>query len=100
MSVATVAPAQELPSAKVSAAAELTGTVREQGTRDPLPGIKVTLRKSLDDPSPLVTETDDEGRFRFAELTPGPAWLELRAARIRTTKGQETLPAGRRSRWW
>jgi hypothetical protein len=28
-------------------------------------------------------------------LTPGPAWLELRAARIRTTKGQETLPAGR-----
>jgi hypothetical protein len=95
MSVATVAPAQELPSAKVSAAAELTGTVREQGTRDPLPGIKVTLRKSLDDPSPLVTETDDEGRFRFAELTPGPAWLELRATRIRTTKGQESLPAGR-----
>jgi len=74
---------------------ELVGTVREQGTRDPLPGIKVTLRRSPDDPSPLLTETDDEGHFRFAELTPGPVLLELRSSRIRTTKGQETLPKGR-----
>ena len=78
-----------------AAASELVGMVREQGTRDPLPGIKVTLRRSADDKSPLVVETDDEGRFRFAKLLPGPVLIELFASRIRKTTGQETLPNGR-----
>lgn len=89
------ASAYAVESAPVAAKSELWGTVREAGTRDPLPGVKVTLRLGKDDPSPLTTETDEAGQFRFVELSPGKVLLELRSPRIRPTQGEETLPQGR-----
>ena len=96
--VPSLAIAQETPDASVETQtvhrAELIGTVREAGTRDPLPGVTVTLRRAGSDETQTV-ETDEEGRFRFSALPPGKVLLSLRSARIRPTQGEETLPDGR-----
>ena len=93
-------------------AAELVGTVREQGTREPLASIHVVVTSRRPGPagkaapgrndpgpeakSPLAeVETDAEGRFRVGGLLAGDYTVALRGARIRPAKVQEHLTTAR-----
>lgn len=86
---------EEVEPPPLSELCEFLGVVKEQGTRDPLPFVKIAVSRSPDDKKPVVTETDEEGRFRLVGLAPGTVYLTLRSARIQTTKGQQDLPKGR-----
>lgn len=86
---------EEVEPPPLSELCEFLGVVKEQGTRDPLPFVKLAVSRWPDDKKPVVTETDEEGRFRLVGLAPGTVYLTLRSARIQTTKGQQDLPKGR-----
>lgn len=75
------------------ATTELLGIVKQQGSRDPLPGIKVTATPAGGEP--VLVVTDDDGRFHFPSLPPGPATITLRGSAIRPAESRETLRPGR-----
>jgi len=74
-------------------ATELLGTVKQQGTRDPLPAIQVTATPL--DGEPILTVTDEQGRFHFPALPAGPVTIRLRGSLIRTAESKESLRPGR-----
>jgi hypothetical protein len=88
---APVARAAEEPAASTeppgSARAELWGRLLEEGTREPLQGVRVQLGART-----LIT--DEEGGFRASDLEPGPIVLSLRGTRVRPTEIRETLRPG------
>jgi hypothetical protein len=86
---------------EAEAAAELRGTVREQGTREPLAGVQVSLSRGgattpdAAPPGPLAeVVTDADGRFHLAGLAAGDYTLQLRGPRSRTAKLKEHLGRG------
>jgi hypothetical protein len=61
----------------------LAGTVIDSETRDPLPGVTLTIQNLDDrDGQTPTTQTDDAGRFRFRNLPPGP----IRQVRLHASK--------------
>ena len=67
-----------------------------RGTRDPLPGIKVTLRRSADDKSPLVgSKPTTKAAFVLPSCCPVRVLIGSSRRGFRKTTGQETLPNGR-----
>jgi hypothetical protein len=86
----------------------LLGTVREQGTREPLAGVHVLLlvasaaappprgAAAPPEPPPLAeAETDADGRFTAPAVAAGDYIVVLRGPRIRTARSREHLVAGR-----
>lgn len=52
---------------------EFKGRLLERGTRDPLVGAQITIfRDDTEEPYGFEAVTDEEGRFSFVELAPGP----------------------------
>jgi hypothetical protein len=95
-----VAPAAAPPPARpaapgrpAAAACELSGVVKQQGTRDPLIGLKVTASPA-EGPSVTVV-TDDSGRFLFADLRPGALTVHIRGSAISPADIKENLRPGR-----
>ena len=88
----------EPPPVELLATGELAGTVREQGTREPLANIHIAIRLASGSAGAAALvegETDAEGRFRFAELPAGDYTVQLRGARIRTAQVREHLTTRR-----
>lgn len=92
-------------SPRVAAASELEGTVKEQGSREPLPGIRVILtaegtaaatgEAAVPKGAPLEVRTDESGHFELTGLGEGDYTVQLRGPRIRSAKTREHLGAGR-----
>lgn len=77
----------------VAATCQLVGTLLQQGSRDPLAGLRVI---ALRDGRELASTTsDDEGRFQLADLPAGPLILRIRGPQIRPTEAKEDLRPGR-----
>jgi hypothetical protein len=74
---------------------EWSGIVKQQGTRDPLPGIEV-IATPREGPAATAL-TDEAGRFHFGGLLPGSVRVSLRGTAIRLTDLKETLRPGRLS---
>ncbi len=68
--------------------AELTGTVFDRMTREPLPDVLITLDGGL------ATTTDAEGHFHLDELEPGARSLTVSGDRITPVAATEELVAG------
>lgn len=70
--------------------------MREQGTREPLAGVHVTLEAGPGGGAqPAGTDTDPEGRFSFAGLLPGRYTVRLRGPAVRAAQSAEALRPGR-----
>jgi TonB family protein len=70
--------------------AAFEGVVRDRQAKVPLPGVTVRV---VNGPSVV---TDQEGRFAFATLPPGPVTVELEGERLTRLSTEETLVAGER----
>jgi TonB family protein len=81
--VFTVREEKVLPTTSV-----LTGTIRDAETKKLLAHVKVEVAGGP------VTESDEAGRFRLADLTPGELKLTLTGERLNPLQTQETLQAG------
>ena len=93
------AQAAAAPAAVSEQAGELRGTVREQGTREPLAGVHVSVSAATPAGAapgspPAEVQTDAEGRFRIAGLAPGDYTVQLRGPRSRSAKLKEHLGRG------
>lgn len=69
----------------------ISGRVTERGSGQPLPRIVVTLTRT--GPSPLVTVTDDDGRYEFTGVEPGEYALSAGPDRHRSTYLQQRYGA-------
>ncbi|HNI58458.1 MAG TPA: TonB-dependent receptor [Pseudomonadota bacterium] len=97
-------------------AVPFAGVVREKGSRDPLPAIRVTVtpwRENAPAPSdkpgkkakprgeaagePIEVTTDAEGNFLVEDLAPGMYQVLLRGGQIQRTESIETLAAGKKT---
>jgi TonB family protein len=81
--VFTVREEQVVPTTSV-----LTGTIRDAESKKLLAHVKVEVAGGP------ATETDDAGRFRLPELTPGELSITLSGERLNPLKTQETVQAG------
>jgi hypothetical protein len=73
--------------------ARLVGTLLQQGSRDPLPGVRV---QALRDGRELAAaESDAEGRFELTALSPGAIVVRVRGAQVRPAEIKEDLRPGR-----
>jgi len=72
---------------------ELFGEVRQQGTREPLPGIAILAAPASS--AAIATTTDEKGRFRYTGLTQGSVVVRIRGGGIRPAEFKETLRPGR-----
>lgn len=72
------------------ATATLAGQVRERRSREPVPGVTITIEGGAS------ATTDDEGRFVLEELEPGTLTLTLEGERLTALRTNETLAAGER----
>jgi hypothetical protein len=66
-----------------------SGIVKQKGTRDPLPGVEITL--STADGTELHQTSDEAGRFAFSNLPPGPITVRYRGPSIVAAQLKETL---------
>lgn len=95
---ASIPIAEDVPSgaAAIDAAASpcvLAGTIVQQGTRDPLPGLRI---RALRDGNELAsTTTDSDGRFQLSAGSAGPLLIQVRGAQVRPTDVREDLRPGR-----
>ena len=99
-SLSEVAPATTTAASSPQPAA-LLGTLREQGTREPLAGIKIAVElktaASAEAPSgtspqdAVTVESDADGHFSVPALTAGTYQLKLKGPRIVTTVLTEQL---------
>jgi hypothetical protein len=89
--VCTPAHAQEAPgsAAATPAPARLLGTLRERGTRKPLPGFTVRLA-----PGDREALTDADGRFGFDDLPPGEVTVSVADPLFEPLTDVERLGAG------
>jgi hypothetical protein len=74
--------------------------VLQRGSRDPLPGVRVSLTRPAAEPTPrleLSATTDAEGRFSFPEVPPGEVQVRISGGRIRPITTSERLQPGRRT---
>jgi hypothetical protein len=67
--------------------AELWGRLLEEGTREPLAGVRVQIGER-------TLLTDEEGRFRAVALPAGAITLAIRGPRVRPTEIKEQLRPG------
>jgi TonB family protein len=74
----------------VRTTAELTGVVRNRKTRQPLPGITLTVEGQ-------TATTDASGRFAFPELAAGKQAVALAGPAITAVRTEETLEAGKKT---
>jgi TonB family protein len=66
----------------------LEGVVKKRGSAEPLAGVTVTLDGGAS------VQTDDEGRFSFPDLPPGPRTLTLARDDLKGLQTQETVVVG------
>lgn len=71
--------------------ANLTGLVRERGTRAPLAGVVVELSRPERPEEVVPTESDAEGRFSFVGLEPGTWNVRLEALGYQPFETSESL---------
>lgn len=76
----------------------LWGVVRQQGSRDPLPGIRVVLTPWPEERGAAASAatTDADGVFQMTELLPGDYRVALRGPGIQPSEMRETIHALRR----
>jgi TonB family protein len=67
---------------------ELEGVVRKRGSKEPFAGVTVALEDGQS------VETDEEGRFAFKNLAPGPHTVTLSRSDLKGLQTQETVIAG------
>ncbi|MFO0572591.1 MAG: TonB-dependent receptor [Polyangia bacterium] len=76
----------------------LKGVVRQKGTREPLPGVRIvlTLLPEGSGGGPREVVTDPDGQFQLAGLVPGDYRVVLRGREIQPGETRETVGAQRR----
>jgi hypothetical protein len=79
------------------ASASLEGVINlsgQQGSADPIPGVRVTLTATSSSSQPLSTTTDDAGRYQFTELPAGVYTLEAGLEGFQTVTKSTELERG------
>ncbi len=90
---ASTAAASQASPAAAGTGCVLAGTVVQQGTRDPLPGLRVVALHT--DREIGSTTTDEEGRFQLTDLPAGRVRIRIRGTQVRPTEVSEDLRPGR-----
>ena len=71
------------------AVASIQGVVRQKTDQKPLAGVEITLGDGN------KTVTDEQGRFRFENLTPGKRVVRISRADLKAVQTEENLEAGK-----
>jgi hypothetical protein len=78
-------------SASIEGVINLSG---QQGSADPIPGVRVTLTPTSSSSQPLSATTDDAGRYQFTELPAGVYTLEAGLEGFQTVTKTTELERG------
>jgi protocatechuate 3,4-dioxygenase beta subunit len=88
------APAEQV-SLVLIAASSVVGRVIDEATEEPVAGVVVTaVNKNGAEVEPFTVDTDDQGRFRFGELSPGGYELSVSGPRWRSASAWVTVGMG------